>query len=362
MAILRVIGNQTFTEEEFVEKNYASHLALSPAQAKQHAGFAAPLGLAAAPVTTFTASDDETPLPPIGYGQPLTIDIRHVYTGATGDKKGKSDIAVVSGVAEWGDSKASARGLNWVAHRSGRNDDLDGPDAFGSGVTVVAYQKAVLSKQVRASFELAAAGQDDQLLPKLGDAFRAAAGIPLFLPYSGVLLAAGKLIPLVGKLIGALSQKTPWATIEPINFGLPGTVPSKAEIRIVVKNPSALAGFTLAGNRMVDAGGNPYAGPEPYMVIAIFGGADTKLETFTPAVMSADLMKRFYGAQGGAGAVFDDVIEIMKVASDVKFRNAAQDLKARVAAAPAGSDQAKLLQKELDATLANIIDPALKPS
>ncbi|WP_421020782.1 hypothetical protein, partial [Klebsiella pneumoniae] len=72
------------------------------------------------------------------------------------------------------------------------------------------------------------------MLTKLGGAFTAAAGVPLFLPYAGALLAAGQLVPLAGSLIDAIGARSPgWHQSAELSFDLPGYAPVAADFRLV---------------------------------------------------------------------------------------------------------------------------------
>ncbi|MBA3878400.1 MAG: hypothetical protein C0500_01635 [Sphingobium sp.] len=372
MPALRIIGNELLDQEEFETGGYAEKLQFDDHESRTRLTAPSPFAVApadgatATPSPMPTASDDITPLPPIAFGQPLTVDIRHVYSGRIGYKEflgPTGDIAVVSGVKDWSTFKASARALNFVAPRTGQFANLTGPSALDDGSRIVAYQKAVVARQINVGFELVAApGSSPSVLEQLGSAFKASAGVPLFLPYAGALLAAGQILPFVGDLIEQLSRPSPWSSNVDINFGLPGTRPTRAEFQAVVKNKQALAGYRYEdGKGMVDASGRPYTGSEPYIVIAIYGGSMPELELFTPSVMSAELAQRFYQANSGIGGAFDDLLGIIKVASDVKYRQDAEALQKRLSGLDAESEEAKKLEAQLKAVLDNIIDPTLRP-
>lgn len=307
----------------------------------------------------FTLPDGVTPLPEIGFGLPMTVDIRHVYSGNVGVRNidGTGDIAVMSGVKDWSVFKAAGRALNFVAIHQGKRSSLTGPGALSDGTRVVAYQKAVVAKQVLLTIELAAAGKQNGALSQLSSAFTAAAGIPLFMPYAGALLAAGQIVPIVGKLADALSGgHSPWSLPAEINFGLPGTKPSVAEFRLLASASADFTGYTFkAGIGLVDAQGAIYSGDQPYVVVAIYGGQNTDLENFTPTLADADLLKRLH-----QGSPLDDLVDLMKVASDVKFRDLALSIKGQIDAALPGADTAELKSK-YTAAIANIGNPALRP-
>jgi roadblock/LC7 domain-containing protein len=367
--IYSIIDSHLVSDTEVAQKDIARQLSLRNANelgerimlnSGAHLDFTAPAP--AAPL--FVKDDGVTPLAPIGFGLPMTVDIRHVYSGNVGVRNidGTGDIAVMSSVKDWSVFKAAGRALNFVAIHNGKHSNLTGPGALTDGTRVIAYQKAVVAKQVLLTVELTAAGKQDGILSQLGSAFTAAAGVPLFMPYAGALLAAGQIVPIVGKLADAISgSHSPWSLPAEINFGLPGTQPSVAEFKLLASAAADFTGYTfVAGRGLVDAQGAVYSGDEPYVVVAIYGDLDSDLEGFTPAIAGADLMKRFYEAQSGSGAVLSDLVDLMKVASDVKFRDQAMALKTQIDAAPANSDTTEL-KKKYDAAVANIDNPALRP-
>ena len=50
-------------------------------------------------------------------------------------------------------------------------------------------------------------------------------------------------------------------------------------------------------------------------MVSVYGGANIDLEDFTPGVVDADFMKRFYECQR-AVAVLEDFVELMRFVSD----------------------------------------------
>ena len=255
----------------------------------------------------------------------------------------------------------TSRALNFLARGKGKRTGMSGPGVFNDGTNIVCYQKAVTSRRVTIGLEMAAAKKDSDFLPALSSAFTAAGRIPLFLPYSGALLAAGQLIPLVGKLFDALAGKTePWAHEEAINFNLPGTTPTGAQIMVVAQNEEVFLNHKITPEgELVDPAGRAYAGDEPYIILAVYGGADPDLEKFTPALVGADFMKRFYQAKEGAGAALGNFVEIMQVVSDYKYRSDADDFKSRME----GADPAEAadFKARYDAAIKNIVNPVMKP-
>ena len=182
------------------------------------------------------------------------------------------------------------------------------------------------------------------------------------LPYAGVLLAAGQIVPAVGKLLGAISGGTSsWSQSDDLNFGLAGFPDADAGFRVIANVDTPFAGFRFKqGTGLVDATGGPYAGDEPYVVIGVDGAANGELEVFTSTVVSAELMKRFHQSEQGVGGIIDDIIDLTTIISDVKFREEANKVKKQIEAADAA--EKPKLKERFDALVKNIVKPELRPS
>ncbi|AHE54513.1 hypothetical protein [Sphingomonas sanxanigenens] len=370
MAIYRVLGEQLVAETEFSAKGADLVRSLNASLAGGDAGpeimldDGSPFAFAAKPAAAATAAT--TGFTPVRFGSPVAIDIRHVYTGKVGDdggflSGGTGDIAVVSGVKTWGAFQASARALNWIAPKKGKKSNLGKPGALRDGTPIIAYQKAIATRQLTVTVELSSAPRDKNILDHLASAFTAAAGIPLFMPYSGALLAAGQLLPAAGKLLESISgSHRQWDASEDLNFGLAGTEDADAGFRVIADANAGLEGLRFDAKKgLIDAAGQSYSGDQPYIVIAVDGAPQTELEAFTPAVTSAEVLKRFRMGQTGQSPIIDDLTDLMTIISDVKFRGQAMDLKEKIADLT-GADKDKA-QAQYDALVKNIMKKELKP-
>ncbi|SFG11684.1 hypothetical protein SAMN05518801_107213 [Novosphingobium sp. CF614] len=367
MASYRIFGESLVSEDEFARKGREI---LQLASAPRESGLPSVTLDDKAVLSPFSFAPDmaAAPIefPPVGFGKPMTIDIRSVYTGHVGSRPFLSrtgDIAVVSGVKNWSEYNATARALNWVKKKTGKRALLAGPSAVQEGTRVVAYQKAIATSQLIATFEIVAAPPEDDVLDEIGAAFSAAAGVPLFLPYAGALIAAGQIVPLAGKLMDALTGgPSPWSQTEELTVDLPGYPPLAADFRVVAPATSNLHGLKYKPNvGLMKADGSLYDGDEPYVVIAIYGGERVELEGFTPAVMAADMARRFYPSKTGVGAAIGDVMEIAQVASDWKYRGEALKLKPKIDALGQDDPERAKLQTRYDALVANISNTDLTP-
>jgi hypothetical protein len=300
--------------------------------------------------------DPKVPFTPLDRGKPLTIMIRDVYTGKYPGLLG--DIAVVSGLKNFDILNAASRALNFLEQKQKQHTLLARPSAFSYGSALVAYSPAILTDSLTVSFELAVAIFPKALTDALSSAFSSLAGIPLLLPYAGYLLGGGQLLKLVGTAGHALFDGIRFHIDEQINFHFAGSVPTPAGFRILAKFDVSQFKYE-DGKGIIDADGKYYTGDEPYIVISVDGAQNDDLKSFVPAVASADVLQRFFQAQDGAQVAVDTVVQGLQLVSDLKYRDQAQKLQAKLAAAPAADKPA--IQQQLDAVLNNISMDALKP-
>ncbi len=303
---------------------------------------------------------------PIGPGRPLTIQLRHVYTGRFPKRGGlfggDKDVALVSGVKDFAAFAASARALNLISRKVGAHSHLRG-SAFDDGTDIVAYSPAVLTDSLTVSIEFAVDSFPGDFVRMIGQSLKALAGVPLMLPHAGLLLGAGEVARLAGDLGDGLFDGRPAFSItETINFDVPGGRTATADFRILSHNPT-LAGTHryVDGTGLVAADGAPYAGDDPYVVISLDGRERPQLADFAATVASSAILQRFFQMKDGATASVDTLMEGVRLASDMRYRAQAEDLAAQIATLAAGPARARLEQQR-DAVLRNIRREELRPA
>ncbi|MEP9359538.1 hypothetical protein [Sphingomonas sp. KR3-1] len=306
-----------------------------------------------------------TQFTPIGPNKPLTVLITYVYPGKYpkgGLFGGPKDMAVVSGVKDYSVFAASARALNMLKQGVTKREGFSGPAAFEQGTALVAYQPAVVTDSQTITIEGAFDNFPDELVNKVGDAINSAAGIPLFLPWAGYMLAAGALTKLAGGLADALFDGKPaFSFDETLDFNIPGTALPTADFRVLANNSFNPTGYHFDRKRgLLDANGNAYAGDEPYVVVSLDGAERPKLADFAPTVASAAVLKRFFNMRDGANASIDAIVDGLKLLSDSKYRFEADDLQRKIAAMADGADKTALAARRA-AILKNIGNDLLKP-
>jgi hypothetical protein len=304
---------------------------------------------------------------PIGTGRPLSIILRHAYTGrypkggfVGGSRK---DLLVTSAVRDvFATFNAAPRAVNMLKRRIPRGTSIAGVDATENGTQLIYYSPAVTQVSTTATIELSFDDYPDELVSRIGGAIQTAGGIPLFGPYGPVMIGVGLAIKLVSGLINALvDSKAEFSVSERLEFELPGGEPLSSGYRVLCEStfdPTPLA-FKL-GVGLVDSQGQPYSGDEPYIVILLDGKKQDSFKEFTPTAATAALLERFLQQKDGSEVVISSIVDAVKLYNDFRFRAEADKLTAQLPS-DKESEEFKALKKKIDALLANIGEPLLKP-
>lgn len=323
-------------------------------------------GLTPAPASS--ALEEVAPYVPIGLGKPLTIQIRHIYTGKYPKKSvfggGGKDIAVVSGVRDYSVFAATARALNFIERNKKAGSHLKTPGAFVDGTPVVAYYPALTADSLTLSLELAVDDFSQEFVNSLGSAFETLGGVPLLLPHAGFLLGAGELLKLAGGLGNALFDGKPEFSItEPLNFDIPGSEIATADFRVLTHSDTLQHEYIYDDKRGLvhKQHGELYKGEEPYAVVSLDGRERRNLAEFAPTAASASILKRFFNLGQDVRTPIDTIVEGVKLASDMRFRNKALDVKKSLDKLSADSPDRAKLQTQYEALLKNIENDLFKP-
>jgi hypothetical protein len=378
MAVFRVLDDRVVSEVEFQSLGEetreltkgAALLAHREALARdvREIGEAAPRGRPRLASATRGAPIDFTP---IGLGVPLSILIAHVYTGKyprswTGGD-GKKSMLVTSACKDHSVFNATPRALNFLREGVKPKDHFNAPPANTNGTRVVYYSPAVTSDALVATFEIAFHDMAPDLIKKLGEAAGAAAGIPVFLPATGYLLAGSQLLKLASNVVGTwLNGDAVMSETVTFNFATAGEAAAEADFRIV-----APQGFDASGLRYEPGlglvsrqTGDKYDDDKPYIVLIVDGAQKKNLETFAPTVATAGILERFYRTGDATSTSIDSMIDAMKVVSDMRFREQAIALAADIRELPANTPAAtrQRMLDEFTALTRNIGDQSLRPA
>jgi len=314
----------------------------------------------------------ESPVPfePIGLGKPLTVMIREVYTGAHpsgGLFGGKKDMLITSALKSITAFDAKPRAINFLEKKVAPNSRLNRPGASEQGTPLVFYSPSLLERSLTMDLGVVFDQFDPKLFDTLGDVFSAAAGIPLFLPASLYLLAAGMLTKIAGSAGEALFDGKPvFDRTEALDVFFPGSPPLPPGFRLITPDNVDVqeSGFrdkyhVNSLGQVVDGSDKPYQGNMPYIVISVDGTEQPEYASFTPTAASAAILAKFFGA-GEQGQLAKDLIKAVQVLNDVTFRTQVDQLDAQIKEAKTAKEKAALKVKR-EALAKNIMEDLLKP-
>lgn len=310
----------------------------------------------------------ESEFTPIGINKPLTVQIRHVYTGRHPKKNvfGKrKDMLITSAMKDVTVFNASARAVNFLRADVGANSNFNTPAATEQGTPLISYSPAVTTSSTILTIEVVFDQFPDELFGKVSSVLAGLAGIPAFLPAAGYLMAASSVAKVAGDLGHALFDGRPvlqWS--ETIDFDVPGTTDAEADFRILCDPGFDPGAFKFDPKRgLVDRQTNvPYRGDEPYVVLSLDGKKRDELAAFAPTAASAMLLQRFLDVQDGGEAVLDALTDAMKLYSDSRYRMQADTVAKRLEKAEKNSLEFADLNAKYHALIANIQTESMKPA
>jgi hypothetical protein len=306
-------------------------------------------------------ADEVTPVQPVGIGKPATIIVSYLYTG----RLGKADMLLTSAVRDpFVTFNQAPRAINLMPKRVPRRSRITGPAATENGTPLVYYVPALTAQSLTLTLDLSFDDFPDELVDQIGGAITGAAGIPIFGPYNGILLAVGQAIKLVSRLANALVDSRPdFSVTERLDFQIPGSPVPTAGFKVLHQNSldvSALE-FDLEKGLLHRDTRQPYDGDEPYIVFLLDGSKNDSFKAFTPTVASAAMLSRFLSQKEGTEMAIQTLTDSFKLFNDLRFRQEADRLQKQIDALPDTSEERKLLVERRDALLANILEDLLKP-
>lgn len=315
---------------------------------------------------------DVSPVPfqKIGPGQPLTIMIREVYTGkypSRGLFGSKKDMLVTSAIKSITTFDAKPRAINFLKGDVSAKSLLMRPSATEQGTPIVFYSPALLEKSLTLDLSIVFDQFPQEVFATIGDTFKAAGGIPIFLSYSVYLLAAGAIAKIVGTAGEALFDGKPVFTAsEPLNIYWPGEIPLQPGFALITdgnvdsidKDFRSKYQVNAAG-QVVDKSGNQYNGEIPYIVMSLDGTAHEELTSFAPTAASAAILSRFFGIKDGYAQPLGSLLDAIKLYNDFSFRQEIERLDKQIASLPDGDEKTGLMKKR-EALAKNILTDLLK--
>lgn len=313
--------------------------------------------------------EERTKFTPVGMGTPLTIELRHVYTGdqpRAAFLQKKKDMIVTSSMKGFTTYTSAPRAVNMLEKGVTPKTDFKNIAAPSPGTPLIFYVPAVTEPATALSVEVMFDNFPDQVFTTVGNAFTSAAGIPIFASASVYLIAAGMITKLLGAAgHGLFDGHTGFRANDTITFARPGAPVAQADYRLLTQSSfdeAILQKYQLnLDGVLVDDRGKPFAGNDPYVVISLDGAPQPHYNGFVPTAATAGLLDQFFTVKDGVEQSAQSLIDAMKIYSDWIFRGKADKLKAELDKMNPQSEEYKKKKAELDAAIKNIISKELQP-
>ena len=374
MPIYYALGDALVTEDELVEKKilgkfgqFSKALKTQPASAKLEFS----TGVLTADNllnTVILASGKTVKFEPIGPGKPLSLEIRHIYTGKY--PKGNvfdrtKDMLATSAMKSLSTFNAAPRAVNFMQRNIKAGNHLSNPSATEQGTPLIHYTPALTERNTVLTLEIGFDEFPNEIFDTVGSAFSQAAGIPLFVSVSTYLLAAGAITKLLGDIGSRVFDRAPvFRATEALTFLRAGDEPPEADFRLITQEDadlSLLENFKVGADGLVDSSGKQYNGDMPYIVISLDGREYDEYKDFAPTAASAAILERFYSIRDGQEQALGPLLDALKLYNDWSFRRKADALGKELESLATDSPEYEKKKAEYDALVANILDDLLKP-
>jgi hypothetical protein len=306
---------------------------------------------------------------PIGIGKPLTVQIRHLYTGnkARGFW-GNKDMLVTSAIKSISTYDAAPRAINFLVEKSENNRNFRSVAATDKGTPIVCYSSALAQMSSVVTLEVMFSGFPRETFDAVSQAFSASSSIPVFAPASGYLVAAGIVTKLLGNIGKSLTDGTPaLKRTEEITFVTPGSNLGMAGFVLLISDSvesKILQDYKINKNgalARVDNENELYDGELPYAVILLDGRENSDLKEFSPTAATAAQLDQFYNISDGGSQPLNSLVDALKLYNDMRFRDKALNASENLKKLDKSSVDYQKLLMQFNAYIANIGTKELQP-
>jgi hypothetical protein len=352
MGAYHLLGDRVVNKGEFVE--------LVPIELE---GAAESGPLASLRAANPEASPGATQFVPIGPGLPLTILIRHVYTGTHPRTfwGGGRPMCVMTGLKDYAAFAPTSRAINFLEQGISPGHHFVAPSTFNGGTNVVAYSPAVVTDSFHFTVEIAFDRFPDELMQTIATGLTSLAGIPMMVPVQGALLAAGSILKIASDWADALIDgRATFSVTDTLDFNIPGSVPPSADFRLLCQPDFDPRGMTyMPGQGLKTGSGALYDGASPYVIVSLDGAVRKGLEKFSATVATAAQLRQFVAMRDGGEASVEALLSAFKLANDIKYRDEAKELIEQISAETVPNRKAEM-ERRVDALKKNILTAELK--
>ncbi|MEO7768389.1 MAG: hypothetical protein ABIS01_13240 [Ferruginibacter sp.] len=304
----------------------------------------------------------------VGINKPLSIEIRHVYTGKYPQKaffEKKKDMLVTSAMKSISTYDAAQRAVNYLLKDIELHANIRTIGANEQGTPLVYYSPALTQSSSILTLEFIFNSFPSEIFEKISSGFKAAAGVPIFASASFYLLAAGTITKILGDAGESIFDgNTVFKVTEELSFERPGSKIPVAGYRLLTQDTfdtKLLTEYSINADGILEnTKGEKYNGDYPYLVLSLDGKENSDYLNFAPTAMSAAIMDKFYNVKDGKETSIDLLVDSLKLYNDWTFRKKADELNQQLKDTDKSSDKYEKLHEKYLATIANITNPLLK--
>lgn len=380
MAIRYAIGDALVTERELTEKRLAGSLTKLGHALKVGESHTLSFDNGDAThdnVITSYPSDtaDGVPVSHVSFaiGTPLSVTIRHVYTGKHPVKHflaGRQDLLITSSMKGIEVYEGSPRAVNFLVRDCDPRKDFRWTSASAEGTNLVYYSPSLTGLSSILTLSVAFDRFPDEFFDMTAGFLGGAAKLPIFVPASGYILAAGAVVQLAKGVGQYFIESSPVLEVtEALSLDWPGDIPTAAGF-ILMMSSEAVCRSVEREYRInsygclarIDDPNRAYDGDHPYVVISLDGRKRPAFESFVPHAATAEMLEQFYGTRSNTAKVGELALEAMTLVNDFKFRQKADRLAKELDAIADKSSDEYLAKKALrEAAIENIRSVELRP-
>lgn len=374
MAIIPLIGNTLVTQEELREKIVLGSFEKFEKEIKKKGVKAKPLKFSTgemepSDLTAYHKLPKEKKLQQfeqIGIGKPLSVMIRHVYTGRYGGGIFINDMLVTSAWKSIATYNAMPRAVNFAVKNITEKKHLSQTPATDEGTPIVFYTPALTDKNTVVTFEIVLDRIPGEIFDNLSNAFTNAAGIPIFASQATGLLAAGIVTKIVKKILNMIFEGDPiLKATESLYYYMAGAPESKEGFYLVIEEETEqkfLEKWTInKSGELVSKEDfkKKYEGDLPYIIISLDGREYREYEKFIPTAASAALLQKFYNINKGQASL-DTLIEATSLYSDIRFKKRCDITWSELKKLKKSDKNYEKKKAEYDAYVANILNEDIR--
>jgi len=316
-------------------------------------------------VRSVGSATETRPFVDVGYGKPLSVLVRWVYTGRFPEKhlfSSQKPMLLSSAIKDVTTSSAAASAVNVLKNRVSPHSAFSGPGAQEEGTHLLYFSPAVASPFVTVTVNLVFEDFPKELFEKVSQLFASLASVPVFMPAAGYLLGASSVVKLGSELGNSLMNGRPvLAENLPLDFNFGGGSIPKPGYWILSGSPIDTDRYKFDVNQgLMDSGGHVYDGDDPIVVLSLDGTAQPALASFTPLLASASLLSRFFSQKEDSEAALDSVLGAVKLYNDLEYRKKSEDIRQRLSGMKPDDKDYKTLLDQFSAFNANISEQRLR--